>query len=165
MSPFAGRVESCVMIEKSDTLRPAGLFKRLAALIYDSLLLLAVLFISTAVLLPFTQGEAIGSGNPLMSTYLLFLSFFFYGWFWTHGGQTLGMRAWRLQIRNLREGPVTWLQALLRYLVAIPSALLGGLGYFWMLIDGRKLTWHDRYSETTIVQLEENPYSRKQKKQ
>jgi uncharacterized RDD family membrane protein YckC len=74
-----------------------------------------------------------------------------------HGGQTLGMRSWRLQLRNLRDGPISWWQALLRFMVAIPSAGLLGLGYFWMLVDKRKLTWHDRYSETTIVQLDENP--------
>ena len=152
------------MTEQTDSPRPAGLLRRLAALLYDSLLLLAVFFIATAALLPFTHGEAIHAGNPLMSTYLLFLSFFFYGWFWTHGGQTLGMRAWKLQIRSLRDGPVSWLQALLRYFVAIPSALLCGLGYLWLLFDRRKLTWHDRYSETSIVQLDENPYSHKQKK-
>jgi uncharacterized RDD family membrane protein YckC len=141
--------------------RPASLLRRLAALCYDSLLLLAIWFIATAILLPFSSGEAIPANNPLLSTYLLFISFFFYAWFWRHGGQTLGMRAWRLQLRNLRPGPVTWLQALLRFMVAIPAALLSGLGYLWMLFDKQKLTWHDRYSETCIVQLKENPHKRK----
>ena len=140
--------------------RPATLFRRLAALFYDSLLLLAVWFIATALLLPFTSGEAIRPHNPLLSSYLLFISFFFYGWFWIHGGQTLGMRAWKLRLGNLREGPVTWLQALLRFMVAIPSGMLFGLGYFWMLVDKRKLTWHDRYSETCVVQLDRNPDGR-----
>lgn len=140
--------------------KPAGLFRRLAALFYDSLLLLAVLFIATAVTLPLSGGDAIAPGNPLLSSYLLMISFFFYGWFWRHGGQTLGMRAWRLQIRNLNAGPISWWQVLLRFLVAIPSALLLGLGYFWLLVDKKKLTWHDRYSETCIVQLSRNPDAR-----
>lgn len=140
--------------------RPASPLRRLAALFYDSLLLLALWFIATALLLPLTGGEAIHSGNPLLTTYLLFVSFFFYGWFWMHGGQTLGMRSWRLQLRNLRDGPVTWWQVLLRFLVAIPAGGLLGLGYLWMLVDRKKLTWHDRYSETTIVQLDENPDKR-----
>ncbi len=141
--------------------RPASLWRRLAALFYDSLLLLALWFLATAVLLPFNDGEAIHSGNPLLSTYLLFISFFFYGWFWRHGGQTLGMRAWKLQLRNLRPGPVTWLQVLLRFFVAVPSGLLAGLGYLWILVDKQKLSWHDRYSETCIVQLKENPHRRR----
>jgi len=140
---------------------PAGLLRRLAALLYDSLLLLAIWFIAMAILLPFTGGEAIPANNPLVSTYLLSISFFFYGWFWRHGGQTLGMRAWRLQLRNLRPGPVTWVQVLLRFMVALPAGLLSGLGYLWMLVDKQKLTWHDRYSETCIVQLQENPLKRR----
>lgn len=145
------------MPDVSNAPKPAGLFKRLAALFYDTLLLLAVWFIAVAILLPLTGGEAFAPNNPLLTTYLLFISFFFYGWFWMHGGQTLGMRAWRLQLRNLRPGPVSWLQVLLRFMVALPSGLLFGLGYLWILIDRKHLSWHDRYSETSIVQLEKNP--------
>jgi uncharacterized RDD family membrane protein YckC len=137
--------------------KPAGLLRRLAALFYDSLLLLAIWFLATALALPLTGGEAVRPHNPLLSTYLLLIAFFFYGWFWMHGGQTLGMRAWKLQLRNLRPGPLSWWQLLLRVLVAIPSAALFGLGYLWLLVDKRKLTWHDRYSETCVVELRENP--------
>ncbi len=137
--------------------KSAGLWRRLAALSYDSLLLLAIWFIATAILLPLTGGEAIQPNNPFLTSYLLFISFFFYGWFWTHGGQTLGMRSWKLQLQNVRAGPVSWSQCLLRFMVALPAGLLFGLGYFWMLFDQRKLTWHDRYSETRIVHLGRNP--------
>ena len=129
--------------------KPAGLWRRLAALFYDSRLLLAIWFIAIVILMPLTAG-----------TYLLFISFFFYAWFWMHGGQTLGMRSWKLQLHNLRDGPVSWLQCLLRFIVALPAGLLFGLGYGWLLIDKQKLTWHDRYSETHIVQLDENPHRR-----
>jgi uncharacterized RDD family membrane protein YckC len=148
------------MSETNPAAKPASLLRRLAALFYDSLLLLAILFIATVILLPLTGGEAVHSGNPFFSAYLLFISFFFYGWFWMHGGQTLGMRAWRLQLRNLRPGPLTWWQVLLRFLIALPSAALFGVGYLWMLVDRRKLTWHDRYSETCIVELARNPDAR-----
>jgi uncharacterized RDD family membrane protein YckC len=148
------------MQDTSTPAKTAGLFRRLAALFYDSLLLLAIWFIATALLLPITGGEAVPPNNPLLPTYLLFISVFFYGWFWRHGGQTLGMRAWRLQLSNLRPGPVSWWQVLLRVLVAIPSAALFGAGYFWLLVDKRKLTWHDRYSETRILSLPENPARR-----
>ncbi|MGI9291303.1 MAG: RDD family protein [Gammaproteobacteria bacterium] len=140
--------------------KPASLWLRLAALFYDSLLLLAVWFIAIAILLPLTGGEAVEANNPLLTTYLLFISFFFYAWFWKHGGQTLGMRSWKLQLHNLREGPLSWSQCLLRFIVAIPAGLLFGLGYVWMLIAKQKLTWHDRYSETHIVRLAANPHQR-----
>jgi uncharacterized RDD family membrane protein YckC len=148
------------MSESSDTPKPASLFRRLAALFYDTLLLLGLWFVAVAILLPLNRGEAFASHNPLLTTYLMFVAFFFYAWFWMHGGQTLGMRAWKLQLRNLRPGHVTWLQLMLRFLVAIPSAALLGLGYLWILVDRKRLSWHDRYSETTIVQLSENPHRR-----
>ncbi len=147
------------MSNPPDQARPASLFRRLAALLYDSLLLLAVWFVATALLLPLNGGEAV-EHNPFLTTYLLFISYGFYSYFWTHGGQTLGMRAWKLQLRNRRPGPVTLWQTLLRFMVAIPSALLFGLGYLWMLVDRDRLTWHDRYSETWIVQLDRNPLGR-----
>ena len=147
------------MSDSENPPKPASLFRRLAALLYDSLLLLAVWFIATAILLPLNHGEAF-KHNPYVTTYLLFVSFFFYSWFWMHGGQTLGMRSWRLQLRNINPGPISLWQALLRFLVAIPSALLFGVGYLWMLVDKDKLTWHDRYSETRIVQLDKNPLGR-----
>ncbi|HHJ12996.1 MAG TPA: RDD family protein [Gammaproteobacteria bacterium] len=139
--------------------RPAGLLRRLAALVYDSLLLLAVWFVLTATLLPLTGGEAIRH-NPFYTSLLFLAGVGFYGWFWSHGGQTLGMRSWHLQLRNLRPGPVSPWQILLRALVAIPSFALFGLGYLWMLVDRDRLTWHDRYSETTVVRLERNPLGR-----
>ena len=148
------------MSTPSPELKPARLIKRLAALFYDSLLLLALWFIGIALLLPFTGGSAFSANNPFTTTYLLFISFFFYAWFWVHGGQTLGMRTWKLQLRNLRPGPISWVQALLRFTVAIPSGFLFGLGYLWQLVDRKKLSWHDRYSETMIVQLTENPHKR-----
>ena len=138
---------------ESVTGQPASLPRRLAALFYDSLLLLALWFIATALLLPFTGGAAMRPNNPLFTSYLLFLSFFFYGWFWVHGGQTLGMRSWKLQLQNLRPGPVNWWQALLRFMVAIPSLALAGLGLLWMLVDRDKLAVHDRISESMIVRL------------
>ena len=131
---------------------PAGLLRRLAALFYDALLLLAVLMAATALVLPLTGGEAIRN-NPFYTTYLFLVSFFFFAWSWIHGGQTLGMRAWRLRVQRPDGRPITWGQALLRFLTAIASLLLAGAGWWWMLIDRRKRTWHDIYSESVVVKL------------
>lgn len=132
---------------------PASLLRRLGAICYDILLLFSILFIATALLLPLTGGEAIQNGNSLFSTYLFFICFFFYGWFWTHGGQTLGMRAWKIRVQQRNGGDITWWQAMQRFLVAIVSWLALGLGFLWMLIDRDKMTWHDRYSETVLVRV------------
>ena len=129
----------------------AGFLRRVAAISYDSLLLFSVLFFATLVLLPFTGGQAIRPREPFYTSYLVAVSFLYFGWFWTHGGQTLGMRAWRLRLEHDTVGSVTWKLALLRFCGAIVSWLPMGAGYLWMLVDRRGLAWHDRLSGTAVV--------------
>ncbi len=131
---------------------PAGLFRRLMAMLYDMLLLLSLLLFATALALLVTRGT-LDYHHPLFRTYLFFVCFFFYAWFWTHGGQTLGMRAWRLRVQRLDGRPITLWQALLRFLAAIPSWALLGLGYLWILVDKNRMALHDRISESVIVRL------------
>lgn len=75
---------------------------------------------------------------------------------WARGGQTLGMRPWRLRVVGVGvDGVVpTHTQLIRRFLVGIPSLLLGGLGFWWAWIDRDRLTWHDRASGTRIVRVE-----------
>ena len=133
---------------------PAGLFTRLVAMFYDSLLLLSVLLIATALALLASKGT-LHYHNPFFRTFLFLICFSFYTWFWLHGGQTLGMRAWRLRLQRIDGGPITLWQALLRFMVAIPSLALAGLGLLWILVDRDHLAVHDRISESTIVRLPE----------
>ena len=134
------------------TLPTTGLWRRLAAILYDSLLLFAVLVLATVIWLPFTGGEAV-RGNPLYFLWLLAASFFFFGWFWTHGGQTLGMKAWRLRAQSYDGYQLTWLQALIRFSVAILSWLPAGAGFLWQWLDRDGLAWHDRASGTYLAVL------------
>ena len=134
------------------TLKPAGLLVRLLAMFYDSLLLLSALLIATALALMVTKGT-LSYHNPFFRTFLFLICFSFYAWFWLHGGQTLGMRAWRLRLQRFDGRAITVWQALLRFMVAIPSLAMGGLGLLWMLVDKDRLAVHDRISESTIVRL------------
>lgn len=138
---------------REDTLPRASLARRLAAMLYDGLLVVALLFVATALLLPLNRGEAITPDSilylPLLAVLIAVIGAFFVG-FWTHGNQTLGMRAWRLRLRTLDGAPVSYGRAGLRLLGASLSLLPAGLGYWWMLID-RGHTWHDRLSGTEIV--------------
>jgi uncharacterized RDD family membrane protein YckC len=133
-------------------LEPAGLLRRLMAMFYDSLLLLSVLLLGTALAMLVTGGT-LDYRNPFFRAFLFGLCFLFYAWFWMHGGQTLGMRTWKIRIQRLDGGPVTLRQALLRFLCAIPCWLLLGLGYLWMLVDRDRMAVHDRLSKTVIVRL------------
>ena len=130
-----------------------GFFRYLAAIFYDLILVIAVYFVATAILLPFNQGEAIRS-SFLFPVYLLSVSFLFYGWFWTHGGQTLGLRAWKLRLVNHNQKDINWKQAFVRYLTACLAWLALGLGIFWRLWQKDHKTWQDLSSKSYIIHIE-----------
>lgn len=72
---------------------------------------------------------------------------------WKRGGQTLGMRPWRIRVQAL-DGAATSSQALwTRYAVATISLLAAGLGFWWAWLDRERLTWHDRASGTRVVRV------------
>ena len=141
----AGRSENCDR-------QPAGLFRRLAAMFYDSLLLAAVLMAAGALALLVTRGQ-LDHHHPLYRAWLLGVSWLFFAWPWRHGGQTLGLRTWKLRVVRTDGRPLTWPDTLRRFLAAILSWLALGLGYWWILIDRDKRAWHDRLSETRVVRV------------
>ncbi len=120
---------------------------------YDGLLLLAVLFFAAFVfVLVVGSTRESAALRAAFQVYLAAVGFLFFGWFWTHGGQTLGMRAWRLRlVRRAAPGPITWRIAMVRYLAAIASWLCLGAGFLWVLIDRERLAWHDRLSATRLI--------------
>lgn len=131
-----------------------GLLRRLAAILYDSLLVAAVLFLSAVPVVIVLDGPPeTALAKSLFRLYLATVVFVFFAGFWTHGGQTLGMRSWRLKLVRADGGPVGWLEALKRYLAAWLSLAPLGMGWWWMLLDRDKLTWHDRLSGTRLVLL------------
>ena len=137
-------------VDASPSTRPAGLFRRLAAMFYDSLLLVSVLFLATLAVLPLTGGEAIVD-NALYDAYITLVLFLYFAWHWVHKGQTLGMKAWHLRVVQEDHQPLTWWHALLRFMLAIVSLAPLGLGLWWVWVDREKMAWHDRASGTRIV--------------
>lgn len=131
---------------------PASLPRRIAAAFYDLLLVLGLWFVAVFALLPFTGGHAIVGNNPLFRLYLFITPYLFFSWFWMRNGQTLGMRAWRLQLRNHDGAAINWLQTLPRYAAAW-VAWLSIIGILWSLVDARKRCWQDIASRTQLVTL------------
>ena len=127
--------------------------RRLGAMFYDGVLLGAVLFVASAMFTAATGASTLSRDpvKPFFQVYLLAVSFIFYGWFWVHGGQTLGLRAWRLRVVRIDGGPVTWRCAALRFLSALLSWAPFGLGVLWALFDPKQRTWHDRLSRTRLA--------------
>jgi len=119
-------------------------------MVYDSMLIFAVLFFASAIAIAFHHGEAIVS-NLLFKFYLLFVLFTYYAYFWHKSGQTLGMRAWKIRIETEQGGNPGWGTCYLRLVFALLSLSCLGLGYLWRLI--KPYTWHDRLSHTRVVLL------------
>lgn len=131
-----------------------GLLRRLGALLYDALLLLGLWFLATLALMPWRGGAAFQAHSPAYTAYLLALAFLFFGGFWTRGGQTLGMRAWRIKLCSQDGGAVGWRRAALRFAAALLSLAPFGLGFFWAWLDSEKRCWHDLIAGTRLVKLD-----------
>jgi uncharacterized RDD family membrane protein YckC len=132
---------------------PAPLWRRLAAAIYDGLLLAAIWMVA-AMADVLVRGLAnLPPNMHVFRAVLLLSSLLFFGWFWTHGGQTLGMRVWRLQLRRADGGPLQWPTALSRYAFAWVAWLPAGAGVLLSAVDPQKRAWHDRLSGTELVLL------------
>ncbi len=127
-----------------------GLFRHLAMMAYDMLLLLSVLLVAGFIAVAFNGGEAISSSNPFFMLYITGICFFFYGWFWTHGGQTLGMRAWKVHLIGQQQHDVTWQQVAIRFLANIIAWLPLGLGFWWQYIGKDNQSWPDYLSSTRL---------------
>lgn len=129
-----------------------GLIRRLAAIFYDIWLIAAIWMLGVTV------DTFIGAGSEGshlgLQLYAIASTAGFFAWFWMHGGQTLGMRAWRLKLLSLDGTNVSMRQSLIRFAGALLSMLALGLGYLWIMIDRDGMSWHDRLSGTRLVLLD-----------
>lgn len=141
---------------------PAPLWRRLAAMLYDSFLVLAIwIIVAFAVLSLFgieqartLEGDKVVL-DPLYKNVLFAAmvasSFAFFAVFWMQSGQTLGMQAWKIKVQNPDGRPLSLRQCLIRYAVAPFSLLLFGLGYLDQYRDQRRRNVHDRLSGSEVV--------------
>lgn len=143
--------------------------RRIAVIVYDALLLFAILFFTS---IPVVTVFSITYDSPLYPLYLLYIylvAFLYYGWFWTHGGQTLAMKTWKTRLFT-PYGQVNWLQAGKRYLsaslvTAIPLLLLSKADhiifhllliacligiYLISVFRDDRATWYDLFSDTYL---------------
>ena len=143
-----------------------GLIRRLAAIIYDLFLLAAVILVAVSLFTIVVESMAgkSSSGELLeipwiklaYQLYLLLVSALFYLWFWTHGGQTLGLKVWKLKVVDDDLSELNMKKAGLRLVWAVVTCIPFGIGYLWAIFNKERLTLYDRLSGTRLVQLEKN---------
>ena len=134
----------------------AGLFRRLFAIFYDCFLLIAILFIVTAIATTLNHGKAIEPDDtyyPLYVIVIFSLSYLYFAWFWIHGGQSLGMKTWHIRLVADENKEIDWKITAIRFISAIFSWGIFGLGFLWALFDKKNRCWHDLISRTAILDL------------
>ena len=138
----------------------APIWRRLAALLYDSFILLALSFLYGALLtlIATLEGQDHADYQPMFRHWSFTLGWvltlaIFYVWFWQKSGQTVGMRAWRLKLVDhlAQEKTPAWRLCALRALVAPLVILPGGIGYWYGWFDKQGRCLHDRLSHTDVI--------------
>ncbi len=133
-------------------MKNCSLQRRFAAILYDALLLLAMLFLITYPFIAARGGEAVEtSDNIVYQLTLAVVLFLFFTVFWSRSGRTLGMQSWGLRLETADGKVPTFRAAVIRFFAAMLSWLPFGLGFVWQLWDKDKLAWHDRLSGTRLV--------------
>jgi uncharacterized RDD family membrane protein YckC len=156
------------MTEQTKNFPRAGFFRRLAAIIYDTLVAVAVgmcaAMVMLVVLLLLTENGLIDNlgfehfsdviqhsiiYQSVLQVWVAIWVIGFFLWFWRNGGQTIGMRAWRLRLFSTTNEPLGYGRAFIRLICS-----LGGLGTLLVLFDIKyKQSLQDRIASTEMLAL------------
>ncbi len=131
----------------------ASLSRRAAALLYEALLVLALVFFAAFAYRDAAATVLSGWQRHAFQLYLFLVVGLYFVICWTRGGQTLPMKTWRLKLVSAQGAPVSMPRALARYVLAWLSVLGIGLGFVWAAFDREHQFLHDRLAGTKIVTL------------
>ncbi len=127
-----------------------SLGRRFGAILYDSLLVFALMFLATLPFIAVRGGEPVIAGDPYYQLTMLGVAYLFFAWFWSRPGKTLGMQSWGLRLETIDGQKPGIAKSSLRFFAAVISWLPAGLGFWWQLWDKDNLCWHDRLSGTRL---------------
>ena len=125
--------------------------RRLAAALYDALLMVAIMFIATYPFLAFFGDATQGWRRHLLQAWIVFVVGSYFVWFWTRGGQTLPMKTWHIRLVRHDGAAVGTARAIHRFVLAMLGAAALGLGFAWALVDRDRQFLHDRLSGTALI--------------
>ena len=131
--------------------KPAGFFRRMVALFYDLILIIALCFGLILLLTSLIGSEVI---SPLLYLVFLALGMGFYCYFWKkNSGQTLGMQVWKVRLAQENNLDVSLMRMIYRCLLGLIFTLLFGLNYLPMLFRKDKKTLNDILSKTFLIKV------------
>lgn len=167
---------------------PASLWRYIGAVCYDSMLLFACLFFAVLFLFLILHFSGIISleqiakseFSPVVTTYVLLVSFAYFAWQWHRGGQTLGMKTWRIKLESSLGSKLLFWQLFVRFCAIMLSLFLLGLAVKWVwfqpqpvlasmtwlllasgfataFADSQGRIWHDYVSATRLVYVPPQP--------
>lgn len=158
---------------------PAPIWRRLAAAVYDGLLLVGLWMVALVIDTVVRDLFGLDRNWAALRAYLFLVGLGFFGWSWTHGGQTLGMRSWRLRVQRVDGASLRWLDAALRYAlmllcwgialtpaflqlpqlatrpnaatILVATLIATAVGVLWARLDARRRAPQDLLSRTELV--------------
>jgi uncharacterized RDD family membrane protein YckC len=158
----------------SDALAVPSIKRRLAAFVYEGVLLFGVLMLAAYLYSSLTQQRHALVGKHGLQAFLFIVLAIYFVWFWARGGQTVAMKAWHIRLVRAGGAPVNQWRALARYLLAylwfLPALLtaylarlsspsqifalmaIGAATYAaTALLHPRRQFWHDALCDTELV--------------
>jgi len=99
-------------------LPPPGVARRLACLVYEGVLLFGVVMIAGYLYSSLTQQRHALQGKAGLQAFLFVVLAIYFTWFWSHGGQTVAMKAWHIRLVGADGAPVSQPRAFGRYVLA-----------------------------------------------
>lgn len=132
---------------------PPSILTRLAAMVYELLLVTAVVFVASFIVLPFVGELKAAWQRHFFQVWILLVLFVYFAAFWLRSGQTLAMKTWRIRLVNRDGGRISLRQAAGRFILALLGLMLGGTGFFWALFDRDRQFLHDRLMGTRLIRV------------
>nr|WP_222859093.1 RDD family protein [Paraburkholderia phenoliruptrix] len=173
-SPAAGAA-SASAASAASTGKPPSVRRRLAALLYEALLLFGVVFVAGYLFSTLTQQRNGLTHHNLLAAWIGLVVGLYFVWFWTHSGQTLPMKTWRLRVVSADGAPLSASRAIARYVLAwlwflpplalhpllglrLPQTLaLAGIWFVLWAATGRlgasRQFLHDRLAGTRVIDV------------
>ncbi|BBB22884.1 RDD domain containing protein [Abyssogena phaseoliformis symbiont OG214] len=128
-----------------------SLLRRLGAISYDIFLAFSLVFFVTGVVIIIFFNEEVPNGDAFFYVITIPMTYLYFTWSWVKGRQTLGMKAWKFQIKQINGNNITHKQAFIRLISATFSFAVFGLGFLCQLLDKDNRAMHDKISNTILI--------------